>query len=277
MVAERHDSVAIQKRGAYDLLTIDLNSDLGESFGHFKVGNDDEVLKYVTSANIACGFHAGDPITMEKTVEKALENNVAIGAHPGFMDLMGFGRRNLQVSPEELKAYIIYQVSALQGFVRALGGKMQHVKPHGALYNMAAEDYKLARAVAEGVYHVDSDLILMGLAGGQLINAGKDVGLRTASEVFADRTYTREGKLVSRSQAGAVIYDKEKAAEQILTIVKSSKVTSIDGHEIPIEADSICVHGDNEEAVQLVKYLKERLEQENIKIQSLHRKLAEMK
>jgi len=177
------------------VITVDINSDLGESFGRYKIGNDELVIQQVTSVNIACGFHAGDPLVMEKTVRFALENGVAVGAHPGFPDLMGFGRRKMSISPEEAGAYIIYQVGALNGFMKALGGKMQHVKPHGAFYNMAAADYRLARAIAEGIYAVDSDLIIMGLAGSQLIKAGQDVGLRTASEVFADRAYTIEGTL----------------------------------------------------------------------------------
>lgn len=251
------------------MLTIDLNSDLGESFGQYIIGNDDEVLKHVTSVNVACGFHAGDPQVMEKTVEKAFNNNVAVGAHPGFPDLKGFGRRPMVVSPEEAKAYVIYQVSALNGFIQALGGKMQHVKPHGAFYNLAATDYKIARAIAEGVYAVNNDLILMGLAGGELVKAGKEVGLKTASEVFADRTYTNEGTLVSRMEKDSVIHDKNQAAAQILNIVQHGKVKAIDGTEIEIEADSICVHGDNEEAVELVKHLKKSLSEKNIAIQPL--------
>lgn len=251
------------------MLRIDLNSDLGESYGPYTIGNDDEVLKYVTSVNVACGFHAGDPQVMEQTVLKALENNVAIGAHPGFPDLRGFGRRPMIISPEEAKAYVMYQIGALDAFVKAHGVKMQHVKPHGALYNMAAEDYKLARAIAEAVYAVDRDLILMGLGGSQLIKAGKDVGLRTANEVFADRRYTSEGTLVSRTEANAVIIDKEEAASQIIDIVQNGKIKSVDGTEIDIFADSICVHGDNQEAVELVKYLRETLSKSNISIQSL--------
>src|SRR5699024_3837275 len=206
---------------------------------------------------------------MEKTVEKAFNNNVAVGAHPGFPDLKGFGRRPMVVSPEEAKAYVIYQVSALNGFIQALGGKMQHVKPHGAFYNLAATDYKIARAIAEGVYAVNNDLILMGLAGGELVKAGKEVGLKTACEVIADRTYTNEGTLVSRMEKDSVIHDKNQAAAQILNIVQHGKVKAIDGTEIEIEADSICVHGDNEEAVELVKHLKKSLSEKNIAIQPL--------
>ena len=254
------------------MLTIDLNSDLGESYGQYTIGNDEEVLKHVTSVNVACGFHAGDPQVMEKTVKKAFENNVAVGAHPGFPDLRGFGRRPMAISPEEAKAYVIYQISALNGFIQALGGQMQHVKPHGAFYNMAAVDYPIARAIAEGVYAVNSDLILMGLAGGELVKAGKEVGLQTASEVFADRTYTNEGTLVSRTEQGSIIHDKNQAATQILNIVQNGKVKAIDGTEIEIEADSICVHGDNYEAVELVKHLRSSLKESNVAVQSLMNK-----
>ncbi|WP_366923040.1 LamB/YcsF family protein [Metallumcola ferriviriculae] len=251
---------------------VDLNSDIGESFGNYKIGNDEVVLRYVTSVNIACGFHAGDPQVMEFTVKKALENNVAVGAHPGFPDLMGFGRRNMVISPEEAKAYIIYQVGALNGFVRAYGGKLQHVKPHGALYNMAARDYTLARAIAEGVYLVDCELILMGLSGSQLIKAGQEVGLQTASEVFADRAYTAEGTLVPRGTEGAVIHNKTVAASRVLRMIQAGKVTTLDGKTIDIKADSICVHGDNQEAVALVEHIKKVFQDAGVKVTALNRK-----
>jgi len=251
------------------LLQVDLNSDLGESFGSYKIGNDDLVLKFVTSVNIACGFHAGDPLVMGKTVRQAMGNKVAVGAHPGFPDLMGFGRRNMIITADEAKAYIIYQVSALNGFIKAEGGRMQHVKPHGALYNMAAKDYQLARGIAEGVHAVDDELILMGLAGSQLIRAGEDVGLRTASEVFGDRAYTSEGTLVSRSIPGSLIHDKEQAASRVLDMVLRGKVTTLDGDEISLKADSICVHGDNQEAVELVKYIRKALKEADVLVKSL--------
>lgn len=251
------------------MLSIDINSDLGESFGHYSIGNDEAVINCVTSVNIACGFHAGDPLVMAKTVERAIANHTAIGAHPGFPDLMGFGRRELRISPAETKAYVIYQVSALMGFVRANGASMQHVKPHGALYNMAVNDYSIAKAIAEAVYEVDRDLLLMGLSGSELIKAGKDTGLKTASEVFADRTYTNEGKLVNRSNANAIIHDKESAAAQILSMVLENKVIAEDGTEVAIEADTICVHGDNEKALELIHYIKDKLVRNNINITSL--------
>lgn len=261
----------VKRLGGIGLETVDINSDLGESFGNYKIGNDEVILQYVTSANIACGFHGGDPQVMDYTVKTCLENHVAIGAHPGLPDLLGFGRRNIQITPQEAKAYVMYQIGALNAFVKAYGGKMQHVKPHGALYNMATVDYPLARAIAEAVYEVDHELILMGLAGGELIRAGKDVGLRTASEVFADRTYTSKGTLVPRSEKGSVIHDKKAAIKQVLDIVLNGKVLSIDGKEINIKADTICVHGDNQEAVSLVKEIRNALKENNVEITAFGR------
>ncbi|GAB6100524.1 5-oxoprolinase subunit PxpA [Halanaerocella petrolearia] len=250
-------------------MKIDLNSDLGEDFGRYTLGNDEEIIKRITSANIACGFHAGDPLVMEETIEFALENKVGIGAHPGLPDLMGFGRRKMELTSKEVRAYLIYQVGALNGFIRSTGGKLQHVKPHGALYNMAADDYQLARAVAEAVYDIDSDIILVGLAGSELIKAGRELGLRTANEVFADRAYTSEGRLVSRNQPNAVIEDEELVVKRVLKMVTENKVTTIEGTEIDLEADTICVHGDNKAALNLVDKLESALEQAGIDIMPL--------
>ena len=190
---------------------VDLNSDLGESFGNYTIGMDREILKYVSSANVACGWHAGDPMVMAETVAMAREYKTAVGAHPGFPDLMGFGRRNMNVTPEEAKAYVKYQLGALMAFTGSLGMKIQHVKPHGALYNMAAVDEKLARAMCEAVYEVDKDIIFMGLAGSWMVKAAEETGLKAASEVFADRAYNDDGTLVSRKLPGAVIKDEELA------------------------------------------------------------------
>lgn len=267
-----HVIYVLIKMEVLQVARVDINSDLGESFGSYKIGNDEEVLKYVTSANIACGFHAGDPLVMEKTVKTALENGVAVGAHPGFPDLMGFGRRNMSVTPEEARAYIIYQVGALNGFIKACGGKMQHVKPHGALYNMTAKDYRLARAIAEGVYSVDSELILMGLAGSQLIKAGQDVGLATASEVFADRAYTSEGALVPRGTPGAVIHDSELVIKRVLRMVSEGRVQSLDGNDIEIKADTICIHGDNKEAVVFAASIRDALLKAGVELKSLNQR-----
>ena len=250
---------------------VDLNSDLGESFGNYTIGMDEEILKYVSSANVACGWHAGDPMVMEKTVALAKEFGTAVGAHPGLPDRMGFGRRNMAVTPEEAKAYVKYQLGALQAFAKAHGVKIQHVKPHGALYNMAAVDEKLAKAMCEAVYEVDKDIIFMGLAGSKMITAAEEIGLKAASEVFADRAYNDDGTLVSRKLPGAVIKDKELAIKRVVRMVKEGKVESINGKDIDIKADSICVHGDNPKALEFVKNIRETLEKEGVTISSLMR------
>ncbi|MDP0507312.1 MAG: 5-oxoprolinase subunit PxpA [Fusobacterium sp. JB019] len=250
-------------------MKIDLNCDLGESFGVYKIGMDEEVLKYISSANVACGWHAGDSVVMGKTVELAKKNNVAVGAHPGFPDLVGFGRRTLNVSPKELKSYVKYQVGALLAFSKSEGLKMQHVKPHGAMYNMAAKDYDLALAIAEAIKEVDDSLILMGLANSEMIRAGKDVGIKVANEVFADRAYNDDGTLVSRALEGAVIHDKDLAISRVIRMVKEGKVESINGKDIDLVPQSICIHGDNPEALEFAKNIREALVKEGIEISSL--------
>lgn len=248
---------------------VDLNADLGESFGAYTIGMDAEVLKYITSANVACGFHAGDPLVMQKTLALAKESGTRIGAHPGFPDLMGFGRRNMNISPAEAKAYIQYQLGALMAFAKAAGMKLQHVKPHGAFYNMAAVDEKLAIAICEGIYEVDSELIVLGLAGSKHITAAEKVGLRAASEVFADRGYMNDGTLVPRKMPGAMIYDRQVAIERTVRMIKEGCVESIEGKIVPIKADSICVHGDNPDAIGFVKEIRERLQAEGIEVVSI--------
>ena len=250
-------------------MKIDLNCDLGESFGNYKIGMDEEVIKFISSANIACGFHASDPLVMEKTVALAKENGVKVGAHPGFPDLAGFGRRNMNVSPAELKAMVMYQVGALAAFCKAREIKMNHVKPHGAMYNMAAKDIKLALAIAEGIAQVDDSLILLGLSGSQLLKAAQEVGLKSAAEVFADRAYEEDGSLVARTKAGAVIADENEVIERVIKMIKLGKVQTITGKEIEIKPDSICVHGDNPKALNFVKLIRQRLTQENIKIEAM--------
>jgi UPF0271 protein len=248
------------------MLKVDLNSDLGESFGAYTIGMDSEVLKYITSANIACGWHGGDPLVMENTVKLAVKNNVKIGVHPGFPDLLGFGRRNMAVTPNELKSYVKYQIGALSAFVKSEGAKLQHVKPHGAMYNMAAKDYKLALAIAQAIKETDSDLIFMGLANSEMIKAGKDIGLKVCSEVFADRAYNDDGSLVARTLPGAMIHDKEIAIKKVIRMVKEGKVETINGNDISIEAESICIHGDNPEAINFSKNIREALERDGIKV-----------
>lgn len=245
---------------------VDLNSDLGESFGCYKIGMDEEVLKHITSANIACGFHAGDPMQMDKTVKLAMENNVQIGAHPGFMDVIGFGRREMKISKDEVKAYVKYQLGALNSFVISNGAKIQHVKAHGALYNMAAKDYDISLSIAQAVYEVDKNIILLGLANSSIIDAGKAVGLRVANEVFADRAYNSDGTLVSRSLEGSIIYDPNIAIKRVIKMVKENKVEDINGKDIDIKADSICVHGDNPKAIEFVKRIRAELIKEGINI-----------
>ena len=250
-------------------MKIDLNCDLGESFGNYKIGMDEEVIKYISSANIACGFHASDPLVMAKTVSLAKESGVSIGAHPGYPDLVGFGRRNMNVAPEELKAMVQYQIGALNAFCKASGVKMNHVKPHGAMYNMAAKDEKLALAISAGIAEVDDSLILLGLSGSELLKAANQIGLKCANEVFADRAYEEDGSLVARTKAGAVITNEEEVIERVIKMIKEHKVKAITGKEIEIKPDSICVHGDNPKALNFVKVIRERLIKENIKIEAL--------
>lgn len=245
---------------------IDLNSDLGESFGNYTIGMDEEIIKHVSSVNVACGYHAGDPMVMEKTVDYCKQFNTAVGAHPGFPDLLGFGRRNMKVTPLEAKTYVKYQLGALMAFTTARGLKIQHVKPHGALYNMAGVDYNLAKAIADAIYEVDKNIILMAPSGSQMLKAGKDVGLRVASEVFADRGYTAEGTLVPRSEPGAFIHDEKEAIDRVIRMIKEGKVKTNTGENIEIKADSVCVHGDNPKAVEFVTKIKAALIAEGIEI-----------
>lgn len=248
---------------------VDLNSDIGESFGNYKIGLDEEVAKYISSANIACGWHAGDAMVMDKTVNLAIKENVAIGAHPGFPDLMGFGRREMKVSKEEAKNYIKYQIGALWAFAESKGVKLQHVKPHGGFYNMAAKDRELSMAIAEAIYEVDKNLILMGLANSEMVKAGKEVGLKVANEVFADRAYNPDGTLVARTKEGSMIHDKNLAISRVVRMVKEGKVQAINGEDIQIQADSICVHGDNPQAVEFVNLIRKALEDEGVQIVSI--------
>lgn len=248
---------------------IDLNCDLGESFGCYKMGEDDKVIPWITSANVACGYHASDPVVMEKTIAMAREAGIRVGAHPGFPDLMGFGRRNMQVSYEEAKAYVLYQIGALDAFCRGKGMKLQHVKPHGALYNMAAKDEKLAEAICHAIKEYDESLILLALSGSQMIKAAEDAGLAVASEVFADRAYEEDGSLVNRRKEGAMITDEEEAISRVVRMVKEKKVRAITGKDIPIRADSVCVHGDGEKALAFVRRIRQTLEGEGIRICSL--------
>ncbi|MDD3251181.1 MAG: 5-oxoprolinase subunit PxpA [Lachnospiraceae bacterium] len=250
------------------MAAIDLNCDLGESFGAYKIGMDSEVLPYITSANVACGFHAGDPLVMDRTVALCSEHRIHVGAHPGFPDLIGFGRRNMVVTPDEAKAYIVYQIGALKGFCDARGLRLNHVKPHGALYNMAGKDLALARAIAAGIQAVDKSLVLLALSGSQMIEAAKEIGLPYASEVFADRAYQSDGSLVPRSQAGAMIEDEDEAVARVIRMAKDGKVTAVDGTEIDIQADSVCVHGDGVKALAFVQKISQELVRAGVEIRA---------
>ncbi|WP_425058839.1 5-oxoprolinase subunit A [Sporomusa carbonis] len=247
---------------------VDLNCDLGESFGAYKIGMDEEILQFVTSANIACGFHAGDPGVMRKTVKLALMHKVAIGAHPGLPDLAGFGRRDMAISPQEAYDLVVYQIGALAGFVKAEGGRMRHVKPHGALYNMAAKRKELAEAIAEAVYKVNPELILFGLSGSELVRAGEQIGLQTAHEVFADRTYQQDGSLTPRNRPDALITDHKQAVSQVVRMVKEGTVLSQQGTDIAIKADTVCIHGDGSQALVFARQIREVLERSGICVQA---------
>lgn len=251
-------------------MVVDLNSDLGESFGAYTLGRDEEILQVVSSANVACGFHAGDPAVMLKTVALAKRFGVAVGAHPGLPDLVGFGRRQMAISPQDAYSMVLYQIGALGAVAAAQGVKLHHVKPHGALYNMAAKDKELAEAVAAAVHDFDRELVLYGLAGSELIKAGEAKGLRTASEVFADRSYQEDGSLTPRSQPGALLVDEEAAIAQVLTMVSQGQVTALSGKTIPVKADTICVHGDGVKALAFARRIREALQARNVTVESCH-------
>jgi UPF0271 protein len=239
---------------------IDINCDLGESYGDFKVGNDEKIMPHITSANIACGFHAGDPVIMAQTINLAKKNNVAIGAHPGYPDLLGFGRREMQLTLEEAKNYTIYQVSAFQGFAKVAGVNLQHVKPHGALYNTAVKDEKLSKAIVDAVKALNHNLIIFAPVNSALAKAAVESGLRVAHEVFADRAYNPDGSLVSRKQPNAIIEEPQKVVERAIEMVKEGTVLAVNGEIINLgEVHTICVHGDTPTAVELAEALKKGL------------------
>lgn len=254
--------------------SIDLNCDMGESFGAYKQGLDESVIKFITSANIACGWHAGDPDVMEKTVKMAKDNDVGIGAHPGYPDLLGFGRRNMACTPEDIRQYIIYQIGALQAFCVSQGTTLQHVKPHGALYLTAVNDETIARAVAEAIVSVNPDLYYVALAGkkGELMaRVGEQVGLKVMYEAFPDRAYTPEGTLASRANPGAVITDPDKVAQRALGMAKDGVVIATDGSTIQLNAQTLCVHGDTPTAVKLVKNIRSLFDTNGINVISMGR------
>ncbi|HCW54491.1 MAG TPA: LamB/YcsF family protein [Clostridium sp.] len=250
---------------------VDINCDLGESFGNYKIGSDEEVIRLISSANIACGFHASDPLVMDKTVEMAKKYGVSVGAHPGFHDLMGFGRRKMDITPYEARTIVQYQIGALNAFCRAHNTKMNHVKLHGALYNMAGKEFELALAVCEGIKAINPELILLALSGSKMIKAAKASGIRCASEVFADRAYNDDGSLVDRKKSGAVITDENEAIKRVIRMIKEGMVTSINGHDVPINAQSVCIHGDGIKALKFAEKIRQNLENKNIEILSLEK------
>lgn len=252
-------------------MKIDINCDMGESFGAYRIGEDEKIIRYITSANIACAFHAGDPAVMEKTVKLARENGVAIGAHPGYPDLMGFGRRNLETFPGEIKRYVLYQVGAMAAFAAADGCRLQHVKPHGALYNYAARNEQAAAEIIEAVKAFDPGLVLFALAGSLCAEMAGASGLRVAREAFPDRAYTKEGQLAPRKLEGAVIHDPQKVHERVLKLVKTGKILSIEGEEIALEAETLCVHGDTPGAANLAGTIRETLEKAGITVTAFGR------
>ncbi|SEM28505.1 UPF0271 protein [bacterium A37T11] len=249
-------------------MTIDLNCDMGEAFGNYKMPNDEALLDIVTSASIACGFHAGDPQIMQQTVQLALNKGVAIGAHPGLPDLQGFGRREMHVSPREVYQITLYQIGALHAFVKAAGGRLRHVKAHGALYNMTAKRVLLADALVQAILDFDPGLMLYGLAGSELVKIADSRGVFTVSEVFADRSYQNDGTLTPRIQSEAIINDKQQAVHQVLTMLKEEQVRSITHQPVPIRAETICLHSDGSDALGFAKLIKDSLEREGIRLRN---------
>jgi UPF0271 protein len=247
-------------------ITVNLNADLGEGFGAYDIGDDAAMLDIVASANIACGFHAGDPVVMTRTVRSALARGVSLGAHPSYPDLQGFGRRPLRMAPAEVEAMVAYQIGALAGIAAACGGKITHVKAHGALNNMAAVDEALALAIGRAIKGVDASLVYLASAGSQMAKAGRALDLLTAEEVFADRAYDDDGNLVPRGQPGAMIHDPVVAAANVLRMLEEGVILSVTGKRIPCTVHSVCVHGDEPSAVAMASNLRRTLEAKGVRI-----------
>lgn len=255
---------------------IDLNCDMGESYGVYSLGQDTDVIGFISSANIACGFHAGDPQVMSRTVALAARHGVAVGAHPGFPDRLGFGRRSMDCTLDEIRDYVVYQAGALRAFCDLHRVKLQHVKPHGSLYNMAAADETLLRAIAQAVRGVDPELLLVTLAGANNDRAariGREEGIRIVFEAFPDRAYTADGALASRKLPGAVIHDPLQASERAIRMVQEGRVVAIDGSIIPMDAQTLCIHGDTPTALQLARTIRGSLEREGITVEPMGRTL----
>ncbi|WP_130802444.1 LamB/YcsF family protein [Acinetobacter ihumii] len=248
-------------------MQIDLNSDLGESYGSWKMGNDDQILPIVSSANIACGFHAGDPLGIYKTLQQAAKLGVTVGAHVSYPDLVGFGRRNMDVSYDELLSDVMYQISALQGLAKVAGTTVKYVKPHGALYNTIAQNLQQAQAVIDAIKKIDPSLVLVALAGSPLVAFAKQQGLVVVSEAFADRAYQADGSLVSRRLQGAVLHDVQQVAQRVVQMIQTGGLMSIDGQFTPIQADTVCLHGDTDGALEMAQAIRQELINQNIAIQ----------
>lgn len=253
---------------------IDINSDLGESFGPWKMGDDEAMLSIVSSANVACGFHAGDPAGILRTLKAAKQRDVAIGAHVGYRDLAGFGRRNMDPASDELIGDVIYQIGAIKGLATAAGTQVTYVKPHGALYNTIAFDARQGADVINAIIAVDANLILMALAGSPLIEQARQAGLKVVAEAFADRAYNPDGSLVSRREKGSVLHDPELVAQRMLQLVKTGTIEAIDGTLTKVDAQSICVHGDSPDAVAMAKRLREVFEDEGMNIRAFSNNTA---
>ncbi len=248
---------------------IDLNCDMGESYYQKVCGNDELIMPYISSANIACGFHGGDPLTIEKTVQMAIKYKVAIGAHPSYHDLQNFGRKKQELRPDELRALLLYQLGALKMIVEKSGARLAHVKPHGALYNAAAADSELAEIIAKTIFEIDQQLILVGLAGSKLQDAAGRTGLRFAKEAFADRAYNDDGTLLARNLPGAVIVDVERMIARTIEIILNKQISAHSGKIIPLYADTICIHGDNPAAPEFVRKLRSSLQKEKIELKAI--------
>jgi UPF0271 protein len=249
--------------------SIDLNCDMGESFGAWRMGDDDAILALVSSANVACGFHAGDPATMWRTVQSAVARGVAVGAHPSLPDLAGFGRREMRITPEEVYELVVYQTGALAAFARAAGSALHHVKPHGALYNMSARDRELAAAIARAVRDFDRGLVLYGMAGSELIRAGLEAGIAVANEDFADRTYQRDGSLTPRSRPDALIDDVEVSVSQVKRMVQDGQVQAVDGTIVAMEPDTLCIHGDAPQAATFAARIRAELDAAGVAVRTI--------
>ena len=251
------------------MTTINLNADMGESHGRFKVGNDEEILKIINSASVACGFHAGDPTVMATTVKLAKDNGVSVGAHPGFNDIWGFGRRQIQMNTRDLEYMVSYQIGALNGLAAQYGMKVTHVKPHGALNNMAHVDPEYAKAIARGIKAVDRDIIFVANVLSEMVKAGREEGLKVALEAYVDRTYDDTGAMTSRKFPDAMIHDAEQATKQVLTFLNEGAVISKSGKKFPTKIHTFCCHGDEPTGVEVVGKVKKALEKQGVKFKTL--------